>query len=194
MYKAYWWFNIQEGRCSFAHKNFSFETVIGWVAWIPLTSHHTLWNNAANIQLIKGTVFPWVKCQAGLNIYNKQAPWGICSCLIRFVVECSLCTLFLFFFSAACASSWLHGFVWLQKHKVTRQTFYTFSWMVFIYSTVFLIQNNPSLLLNLMVCVVSLLSTGVTELGIRFTVILLYCSQVQNLNSHGRRVTEEIPC
>lgn len=48
-------------------------------------------------------------------------------CRVRSVFQCSLCTLL-------CAS-WLHGFVWLQKHKVTRQTLlHSHEW--FIYSTI----------------------------------------------------------
>lgn len=48
-------------------------------------------------------------------------------CWVRSVFQCSLCTLL-------CAS-WLHGFVWLQKHKVTRQTLlHSHEW--FIYSTI----------------------------------------------------------
>lgn len=43
----------------------------------------------------------------------------------------------------------LHGFVWLQKHKVTRQTVFTFSWMIYLQDS--LIQNDPSLLLKLVV-------------------------------------------
>lgn len=45
-------------------------------------------------------------------------------CWVRSVFQCSLCTLL-------CAS-WSHGFVWLQKHKVTRQTSVTFPWVIYL--------------------------------------------------------------
>lgn len=163
MYKAYWWFNIQEGCCSFAHKNFSFETVIGWVAWISLTSHHTLWNNAANIQLIKGTVFPWVKCQAGLHIYiinkhhEKSAPvWFVSWLNVRCVT--------LFFLLLFVWQVHQIDYMVLSDFKSTRSQdkhfIHSHEW--FFLSTVrfFLIQNDPSLLLNLMVtCVFSPLNS-----------------------------------
>lgn len=73
-------------------------------------------------------------------MYNKQAPWGICSCSIGLCLNVHCVPSF-------CAS-WLHGFGWLQKHMVTRQTFFfkkTFSWMIYL------------------------------QYGFEYTTILLYC-------------------
>lgn len=155
--------------------------MIGWVTWISLTSHHTLWNNAANIQLIKGTVFPWVKCQAGLNIYNKQAPWGICSCLISFVFKCSLCTLF---FLCMCIKliTWFCLTPKAQGHK----TNILYILMNGLSTVQFLIQNNPSLLLSLMVlkCFLPFACTTKPETQFIF-------SLNSGFNNHGWQVAEE---
>lgn len=49
----------------------------------------------------------------------RKPPWWV-----RSVFQCSLCT-------RLCAS-WWRGFVWLRKHKVTRQTPVTFPWEVYL--------------------------------------------------------------
>lgn len=49
----------------------------------------------------------------------RKPPWWV-----RSVFQCALCT-------RLCAS-WSRGFVWLRKHKVTRQTPVTFPWEVYL--------------------------------------------------------------